>query len=498
MGRKLNLGIFIALGILSFLQFGCTAKDLSLALREYVQPVSFKNFQWGSQFFSRFGGSGASWEYVSSVVQGADGSVYLSGITYGSLAATIDGGGKFDLFIAKVNSAGETVWIRQLGADSGVPGGTTSGYDSCAALVLDNVGGLYCAGSTESSIGEANSNVRYDLLLIKLEADTGNILWYKQWGAVTQAPAGPTTLNEWFSDMQFADNKLYFCASSSSAFVEAGSIYDVVAGRLDLDGNVEWIKQIGNVSKPVAVNNSGRDYTGAMAIDDSFIYCSGSTNSAFAEPSAGDYDLFFTKFQRSDGALTAYRHFGATTMASLGGSGAGYEESCKKLKIDSDGQLLCIFQTYSNFADASGDSVNGDAAILKLDAGLNPLWVVQFGGSTLGGGADNSQYELLSDLVFDSDGNIIVSGQTYGSLIEASDGSGDVFFAKLSPAGSILALKQFGTVTMNGLDDNTGSDDCSAMLYIDDKITCFGSTEKSILDTVAGGADIFSFTFEGF
>ncbi len=66
---------------------------------------------------------------------------------------------------------GELVWATQLGRDTkGFPGGDNAGWDECNSVVVDNPGSVYCAGFTESAIGETNGGV-VDAFVIKLSSN---------------------------------------------------------------------------------------------------------------------------------------------------------------------------------------------------------------------------------------------------------------------------------------------------------------------------------------
>jgi hypothetical protein len=86
------------------------------------------------------------------------GNVYISGYTYGNLANTNEG--LYDAFVSKYDSAGNILWIRQLG---------TSTLAHSKAVSADGLGNVYISGST---FGVDS----YDAFLSKFN-DAGDLLW---------------------------------------------------------------------------------------------------------------------------------------------------------------------------------------------------------------------------------------------------------------------------------------------------------------------------------
>jgi hypothetical protein len=491
--------IFISLVLLA----GCNSSIQIKTIPSAQMSRSLSSFQWGQNFFAQLGlaGSGTGAEYVDNTITDSQGNIYVSGTTLSNLFETWGGNASGDLYFAKYNNKGERLWVKQIGVESAVPGGDVSQWESCYALFLDDNGYLYCAGGTGGSIGEPNTNARSDMLFIKLNAATGAVVSYKQWGATTGAPSGnATTLNEWFDDMKFYNGKLYFCASSSSDFVEVAGVYDVLAGRMDLDGNFEWINQIGTASAPVGVDVSGRDYGGKILIDGTYLYCGGNTVSSFSEPNAGaagTYDLLFTKWDMATGALVAYKQYGATTLGGIGVSGAGDEYSCLNLKFDHNGDIICLSSTIGSTNDLDPGN-SGDVMVVKLDTDLNPIWVTQLGSNALTPlGGDNSGYEYPTGLSIDSDNNIIVSGVTDGAFAEANGGgSGDAIFAKLDSAGALIDILQYGAVTTRNGASNAGYDECKVLTPIGSRLFCSGTFGGDQFDTQAGDGDFVFYPVE--
>jgi hypothetical protein len=93
----------------------------------------------------------------------------VSGRTDGSLGGSNAGG--FDAWLARYDSAGNRLWVRQLG---------TSAYDWTFAAAPAGAGGVYVGGGTDGSLGAPNSGFA-DVWLARYDS-AGNQTWIDQLG----------------------------------------------------------------------------------------------------------------------------------------------------------------------------------------------------------------------------------------------------------------------------------------------------------------------------
>lgn len=111
-------------------------------------------------------------ERSSAIAVDSGGSVYVAGITYGSIGGDFENQGDADLFLAKFNGEGEKVWARQWGSEKN---------DEISAISIDSEDNIYVAGGT---IGELDDNMNIggsDMFITKFN-DSGTKQWTKQWG----------------------------------------------------------------------------------------------------------------------------------------------------------------------------------------------------------------------------------------------------------------------------------------------------------------------------
>ncbi|MEZ4743426.1 MAG: hypothetical protein R3B45_13440 [Bdellovibrionota bacterium] len=87
--------------------------------------------------------------------------------------------------------------------------------------------------------------------------------------------------------------------------------------------------------------------------------------------------------------------------------------------------------------------------MMLLLLALTPMvhfWIRQMGNTTIGATANSNEY--VSSVLTDSSGNIVISGYTHSSLVEANSGFGDGFVAKFNSNGTYLWARQLGSTTI--------------------------------------------------
>jgi hypothetical protein len=173
----------------------------------------------------------------SGIAVDAAGNIYVTGYTYSDIAGT-GNAGLYDVFIAKYDTSGNQLWIKQFG---------TADTDRAYDIAVDAAGNSYVTGYTDGGAFIA----KYD--------NSGNQLWIKQDGGY-----GVT--------MDATEN----------IYVTGG----VVFAKYDTSGNQLWIKQFGTIAadkgRGIAVDAAGNIYvtgytlgdlagTGNAGVDDVFI-----------------------------------------------------------------------------------------------------------------------------------------------------------------------------------------------------------------------------------
>ncbi|HUG68126.1 MAG TPA: SBBP repeat-containing protein [Pirellulaceae bacterium] len=353
----------------------------------------------------QFGTLVGSSEFASSV--DSDGNVYMAGLTSNGAM------GDNDAYVAKYDSAGNLLWLTQLGTDQ---------YENLEGLALYN-GDVYVSGITEGVFPGEVSAGGSDALVVKLNS-SGVVQWARQFG---------TASYDWANELAVDATGIYVTGLTGGALpgqTNQGSS-DAFLAKLDLNGSLQWTRQLGS---------SSWEYTDGVIVDATGVYIAGDTSAALpGQVSYGGRDLFVAKYDLDGNWLW-------THQLGTAGDDAPYGEA---LALH-EGEVYLAGFTSGTFAGHT--SAGGyDAVVAKFDASGALLWTSQFGssGNDFGYG------------VYVNPSGIYVAGETTGTFPgETSHGGYDAFVAKLDLAGNFLWAEQLGTsaydaaydVTVDGLD----------------------------------------------
>lgn len=268
------------------------------------------NFVWAKKM------GGASDDYPSALAIDAAGNIYTTG--YFSLTADFDpNAGIFnlistyyiDIFISKLDAAGNFVWAKGMGSVDG-----DAGY----ALLLDNIGNVYITGKFngtvdfDPNIGTFNltSNGVNDIFITKLDV-AGNFLWTKQIGGIG---------NDLGMSMAIDSNGDIFVSGYFTGMVDfdpglgvftlnTGNNHGMFFLKLDGMGNFVMAKQLVNFSSYylgafISLDASGNIYAlgcfmGTVDFDPNA--------GVFNLTSVGNLDVFIAKYDNSGNFIWAKR-----------------------------------------------------------------------------------------------------------------------------------------------------------------------------------------------
>jgi hypothetical protein len=149
------------------------------------------------------------------------------------------------------------------------------------------------------------------------------------------------------------------------------------------------------------------------------------------------------------------------------------DDASKGIAADKNGNIYLTGETYGDLAGKNA-GYNTDIWIAKYDSTGKQVWAKQFG---------SSDYDYLNGIAIDKDGNVYLTGETYGDLAgKISGGYGyDAWVAKYDSTGKQVWAKQFGT---SAWDESNGiATDISGNVYLT------GSTSGDLAGTNAGGQD---------
>ncbi|RZJ95100.1 MAG: T9SS type A sorting domain-containing protein [Hymenobacter sp.] len=364
---------------------------------------------------------------VNKIAVDALGNSYVAGsfsgnLTLGANTLSSQAG---DGYIAKRDSAGTWLWVRQIGG---------SDNDTALRLGLDAAGRVYLAGefysatmqvgnSTLTKVG-TNSNKK-DIFIACLDGTTGAWRWALRAGG---------SENESLQDLVVdpAASALYVTGSfdsttvlGSNTLTSAGPI-DLYVGRLTLLGTWDWAVRAGSstgneLGTDLALDNSGNPYLCGSV--------SGSASFGSLTVTAPLYssDIFVAKLSPT-GSWQWVETVGGT-----------YSDRASSIAIDAQGAITVAgyFESTLSFGPTKLVTNDGNATlfIARLSAARQWQWALAAGGDRL---------EEPGEVVLDGVGNAYLTGDFFSSVasfgsievLNSSSVSCDVFVAKATSTGT--------------------------------------------------------------
>ena len=344
-----------------------------------------------------------SYDEPSGVATDASGNVYVTGYTGGDLGDPENMKEDDDAFLAKYDSSGNQIWVRQFG---------TASSDYGYSITTDTSGNVYVSGLTTGAFAGYSAAGGDDVFITKYDSE-GNQLWLKQFGSNQR--------EDTYGLATDASGNVYMSGYTNGALpgnTNAGG-RDLFLVKFDGGGNQIWLKQFGTDA-----NDSGYD----VAIDASGnVYMMGITSGTFpGNTSAGRKDTFLTKFD-GNGNQIWVRQFGSI-----------YNDDGQGIATDASGNVYIAGYTNGTLPGNTNGTYE-DAFLAKYDSSGNQIWLKQFG---------NEDYDEAYDVATDASGNIYVTGYTDEEFPgNTSVGSDDAFLAKYDSNGNQVWVRQFGTDT---------------------------------------------------
>jgi hypothetical protein len=221
----------------------------------------------GNTLWSRqLGASPLVW--ASSVAADSAGNAYITGLTWGNLAAPAAGFG--DVFVTKYDPAGNLQWSAQVGS---------VWHEEIRALAVDSVGNVYLTGYTHGSLAAPNAGLT-DVILLKYNA-AGVLQWSQQMG----------TAGADYGDGVAVDSAGNIYVSGSAM----GSLYGPHLGNADLF--LAKFDPAGNLLDSAQLGTAQDEFNSSIAVvAPNVFYVSGGTNGSFGGSLAGGEDIFHLKF----------------------------------------------------------------------------------------------------------------------------------------------------------------------------------------------------------
>lgn len=313
--------------------------------------VTAKYDAYGNELWSaRYDGSAHGSDWACGIAVDADGNAHVTGQSYGT-------GTGFDYVTIKYDTDGNREWVAEYD-------GPASASDWPWGIALDGRGGVYVAGR---SWGGDSS---YDYATVKYDTD-GN----EEWVARYDGPVGGSDVAQAIT----TDTRGNVYVSGKSAGGATSADYATI--KYDGDGTELWVARYDGPA-------SGSDgvYWG-IAVDEACnVYVTGQSDGV----SLMDSDFATVKYDSLGNELWSARYTGPVV-----GEDSGYD-----LAVGSDGSVYVIGRSWAG-------SHHFDYATVKYDADGNEEWVARYNGP-------GDDWDCPHTNAVDSEGNMYVTGQSVG------------------------------------------------------------------------------------
>jgi hypothetical protein len=476
--------------VLLALLAACNSQEVEL---DRITPTSYFLRQMGTETAAITGGDYTRADQCNAMTVDKDLNTICAGSTLGDFDEPRSG--PSDPLILKFDFAGNLLWATQLGTLTIAAGGDNSGTDSCLSVVTDEQGSIYCGGETSSTPGGGiyQGGVR-DAMIIKLDKD-GNLLWVKSIG---------TTGTESIKAITVKGDSLYVAGETNGSMVGSENTTavgsqgtDAFVVKADLDGVVDWTKQLGEASlasygrgKP-----TGNEAVAAIQVDSQgSAYVAGATTGSLMEARGGSRDGLVWKLA-ANGDTQLIKHYGQTTLPN------NQFDKFTGLAIDTNDDIYVNGETSSNIGEAwaSGNPGWNDVVVFKMTTQLAVVWKKQLGAVTKFPGGDNTWNDESFGIAVNKYG-VYSLVSTNGPLIEANVFSFDVDTAIIKfnkKTGALMSGVQVGAVTTPLPFSSLGTESPRS-IFADsrDRVYVGGSTASDLGETRGGAGDIFVFKLD--
>lgn len=337
--------------------------------------------------------------------------------------------GGFDMVVIKFDPTGQFIWAKRVGG---------TGYDEFTNVECDASGNVILVGYFEGTVDlDPNAGVNSvttqgtsDLYVLKLSPE-GETMWMHEINGTSGESTGGLSVTgsgHIFVSGGFNGTTNF---SSSVSLISAGE-NDAYVMKLNPDGTLNWVKQIGGTSFDYAwdldtYTNGDVVLAGRFRDVVDFNPGDGTSNST----SAGTNDAFVVKLN-SSGDYVWHNTFGGTGFDEVWAVATDLNNNTFTYGYFSGTADLAAGSAVQNFTSNGTD----DLFIQKYDPSGSMLWVKAFGGSEL----ENSY-----DIATDGNGKVVVIGDYFntvdfdpgaGTFNLTSLGNNDIFMLRLDADGN--------------------------------------------------------------
>ena len=418
-------------------------------------------------FTIKAGGSGS--DYATGITTDALGNTYMTGQFSGTArfdAQEIISSGAENMFLAKYDSLGKLLWVRQGGGEN---------HDEGRAVKTDAAGNVYVCGYFQGTavFGATTftSSGGLDIFVAKYSSE-GTLLWVKKAGgegydrayAMDMDASGNLYVTGQFTELAFFSSSKVIYAGD-----DAGGSFLV---KYNPDGEVNWVRSASgtsyNESNSLVVNAAGESFLAGSFVQTIQF-------GTISLTSAGEVDVFLAKYDADGIPLWAKREGGLLNDSNRG------------ITLDASGNIFLtgFFKGTSVFGATSlTSSGEEDIFLAKYNSAGTGIWAVKTGGTMM-----DRSYSINHDV----SGNLYLTGNfrgtvSFGVTSLTANGEAEIFLAQYTSGGDVAwARKAGGTGEDGGYSTSIDARGNITMGGYFQNIVLFGTTEL----TSSGSHDIF-------
>lgn len=383
--------------------------------------------------------------------------IYLAYASTGTVSSGTNTGSN-DVVLAKIDSSGNVVWIRQNASFN------STGTDQVPSIAVDSNSNVYMTYTTNGTVSGVAALGSTDIVVVKFDSN-GNRQWNIAGNSLStsSAEANPRIAVDSSGTVFLA----YETNGTVSGATSVGST-DILLTAISPSGTILW-----KIQSDI-LNTANGEYTPGIAVDSAYIYLAYSTPGTVSGSSpdvttnmGGNRDLVVTKLNKSNGSrvwIKQNSNFNLTT-----------HEYTPRIAVDANGN---VYVAYSR--SVTGSSWN--LAVLKFAADSTQSWLKD---TTI----FNTTYaEQNPNIALTSNGDPIITYITYGSVsgglntASPAGSQADIVLLKLNRNdGSVIWLSQHPSL-------NTALGEGSPTIAIDknNKVYVAYATNS----TVSGGTNV--------
>lgn len=312
----------------------------------------------GDTLWSRRYGGAESERAFNVLALGDSGCVVVGySISTDGVFAANHAAGYGDGVVIRVDENGNTVWLKMFGGEN---------LDYLYDIILTSDGALMACGETASNTGDLSGTGAGLNWVIKMNLSDGSKIWSKAY----EGPfaASPDMLENITELTELSGGNGVILSGFGSPDWADFNLDDIIYMKIDLNGNLQWVKSIGS--------GTGGDYSAAILDAGSGeFYIAGrlqGTGSSVTNYYGGGGDFWLIRFDAT-GAKLWDRNYGGTDY-----------DFALDAAIDAHGDVyLTGFTRSTNNEATHGAQGLMDFFLLKVDAAGDTLFTGRFGGSDI-------------------------------------------------------------------------------------------------------------------